>query len=104
MARSNADCLRNLREKAAAIGRCSCCRKNYARPALRTCVECAAKDRRTHVNQAFYRECCQSSDEHRFDCADVPREKRGPGPFGPVTKPSAAELIAAMRREATDAA
>lgn len=31
-----------------------------------------------------WRECCASSIEHRFDCPAVPREQRGPGPFGPV--------------------
>lgn len=24
--------------------------------------------------------CCQSMDEHRFDCEAVPPDKRGPGP------------------------
>jgi hypothetical protein len=32
------------------------------------------------VLQGLWRTCCQSSDEHRFDCTAVPPEKRGAGP------------------------
>lgn len=44
-------------------------------------------ERAALVAQAVYRECCQASDVHRFDCAEVERELRGAGPFGPVREP-----------------
>jgi hypothetical protein len=35
--------------------------------------------------QRLWRECCQSIDQHRFDCREVASEKRGRGPLGPTT-------------------
>ena len=52
------------------------------------------------ARQARWRECCQSIDEHRFDCGEAPREQRGEGPFGPVSAPSASEAIAELRSAA----
>lgn len=49
------------------------------------------------ARQALWRACCQSIDEHRFDCTEVGPEKRGRGPFGPTTGPTVAQAIAAMR-------
>lgn len=42
--------------------------------------------------------CCQSVEEHRFDCAAAAQHKRGAGPCLPVTQPTTAEMIARMRR------
>jgi len=53
--------------------------------------------------QVLWRECCQSSDVHRFDCREAPRERRGGGPFGPARAPTAAEIVAALRASAAGA-
>lgn len=34
--------------------------------------------------QKYWLVCCQSTQEHRFDCTEVARAKRGDGPFLPV--------------------
>lgn len=43
----------------------------------------------TTTRQRLWRVCCQSIDEHRFDCGAVEPEKRGAGPLGPVGARSA---------------
>lgn len=46
--------------------------------------------------QSRWNVCCQSLEEHRFDCAeDV--EYRGAGPCGPVRAETPAEIIARLR-------
>lgn len=35
------------------------------------------------ARQRLWRVCCQSIDDHRFDCTAIEPEKRGAGPFGP---------------------
>jgi hypothetical protein len=51
----------------------------------------------TTARQRLWRTCCGSTDEHRFDCQAVEPEKRGEGPFGPVTPATPGELIAGLR-------
>jgi hypothetical protein len=46
-----------------------------------------------------WRECCQSSDDHRFDCREAPRHKRGAGPFGPVAPATPRELVQQLATE-----
>jgi hypothetical protein len=50
------------------------------------------------VLQGMWRTCCQSSDEHRFDCEVTPPEKRGAGPCLPRRPMTPAELIHRMRK------
>jgi len=98
---SRAAYMRAHRAKAADNGFCSVCCTNDARPGMRTCATC---DKRTYIGRDMFVECCQSFGLHRFDCRDAAREARGPGPFGPTTAPSVADVIAAMRNEASNAA
>lgn len=39
------------------------------------------------ARQRLWRTCCQSSDDHRFDCRACEPQQRGAGPFGPVRGP-----------------
>ena len=41
--------------------------------------------------------CCQSIEEHRFDCAATPAEQRGVGPVGPVRALTPAEMVQRLR-------
>lgn len=50
--------------------------------------------------QQWWLVCCQSIEEHRFDCGAVPEDKRGAGPFGPVKPTTPRQLVAAIRVEA----
>ncbi len=56
------------------------------------------------VIQALWRVCCQSIDEHRFDCPDVPPDKRGVGPCLPRAPMTPAQIIRRMRAECRAAA
>lgn len=47
----------------------------------------------------LWRTCCQSSDEHRFDCGSTPPEKRGAGPCLPRAPLTPAQIIGRMRQE-----
>lgn len=58
------------------------------------------KDASLTTVQRRWNVCCQSLDEHRFDCT-TDAEYRGAGPLGPVRQPTPAELA---RRLAGDAA
>jgi len=51
------------------------------------------------VIQALWRVCCQSMDEHRFDCLPTPPEKRGAGPCLPRRPMTPAQIIGRMRQE-----
>jgi len=53
--------------------------------------------------QRRYLECCQSLEEHRFDCPEVEPEKRGVGPVLPVRPTSPRQLVDQVRREARSA-
>src|ERR1051325_1905418 len=81
MVTTSAEYQRNARALAAARGRCSTCRARTARDGLRTCEYCGDKDRRVEgrARQRLWRECCQSTEVHRFDCEEAPKDKRGKG-------------------------
>lgn len=49
--------------------------------------------------QRRYLECCQSLEEHRFDCDAVEPEKRGAGPVLPVRPMSPSQLVDRVRVE-----
>lgn len=54
------------------------------------------------ARQRLWRDCCQSIDQHRFDCRAVESEKRGRGPLGPTTGPVVERTTAKRTRLEVD--